>query len=93
MSGYNLPPGMSHAPGDGPEDAAWCHYWEATDRPEKVFTEITGMLIDDPTQLERLYEESEQYRKAIDKDFELMFWGPPESWQQPDEDEEDEHDG
>lgn len=71
----NLPPGMTHAPGDTLEDNLWLEYW-GSDRPKQVYIDyfltpswnehIDRMGID----FYKKYERLSFYPEEIDKDFE-----------------------
>lgn len=90
MTGYNLPPGMSYAPGDGPEAEAWDYYWDQSHRPEDIYQEYSEAA-HQSTDLFEEYLHNKDFEELIDKDFEDWRYGLPESWQQPpDEYEEDE---
>lgn len=76
--GWDYPPGVTESmlPGNRPEDVAWNHYWEDTERPEAVYSELFPPPI--PADLYSLYCEIKDYMEAIDKDF--------EAWMEPDDD-------
>ena len=75
-----FPPGVTHAPGDGPEDNAWDYYWES-DRPLAVFQSIAGNENEEPcnTELFDLYLDSKcsrapTFARLIENDF--LYWEP-----------------
>ena len=69
-TGWNLPPGcnVSDLPGERPEDVAWCHYWEDTDRPEIIWIDLYPDI--QVSDYYDQYEKDKEYAKAIDRDFE-----------------------